>query len=164
MSARSIYLYPDLILRKPTKIIKRLSSYHHRVMRDLIEALRGQPGGIGIAAPQIGYPERIAVVDVRKKDPAKTLHNLINPVILSKSEEKIGREGCMSLPDFTGNVRRAQKIKIAWRDEFFCERQMETEGIEAICIQHEVDHLDGFLFIDKVASMDRDVFRRKKYL
>ena len=164
MPARSICLYPESILRKPAKFVKKLTTYHRNVIRDLLDTLRLQPGGIGIAAPQIGYADQIAIVDVRKKDSSKRLHVMINPIILSVTNSQTGREGCMSLPDYTGNVSRAQKIKVKWRNELFEECEMTTEGIEAICIQHEIDHLNGLLFIDKVASMDRDVFRRKKYL
>ena len=123
-----------------------------------------QPGGIGIAAPQIGYGERIAVVDLSKKEKGRQLLTLINPTILGQTGEYFGREGCMSIPDFTGNVKRALSIKFRWWDKNFIEHVMSTDGLEAVCIQHEIDHLDGLLFIDRVGSMMKDVFKRKKYL
>ena len=164
MPIRSIRIYPGSVLRVQTKRIHALTDYHHRVITDLIDTLKVQPGGIGIAAPQIGYPVCIAVVDVSKKDKAKQLMVMVNPEILSSSGEKVSREGCMSIPDFTGNVKRATQICVRWYDRNFTMYEKTTDGLEAICIQHEIDHLNGYLFLDHVSSMNRDVFRRKKYL
>ena len=147
-----------------TKPVLRLTPFHRHVILDLTDTLRVQPGGIGIAAPQIGYSVRIAMVDVTKKDPHKKRLILINPEIIKGEGEWCGREGCMSVPDYTGNVKRLQRIRMRWQDENGALREMETEGIEAVCIQHEIDHLNGILFLDRVSSLARDVFRRKKYL
>lgn len=164
MAVRAIRLYPDRVLRVGTKAVEKLGPHHERVIKDLIDTLGAQRGGIGIAAPQIGYLDRIAVVDVSSRDPSKKRLILVNPEIKGRAGEQIGREGCMSLPDYTGNAKRASRITVKWRDENFIEQVMETDGIEAICIQHEVDHLSGLLFLDRVGSLARDIFRRKKYL
>ncbi len=164
MAVHSIRLFPDLILKRPAKPILRFTRFHAQVIRHSIDTLKVQPGGIGIAAPQIGYSVRIAVVDVSKKDRHKKRLILINPEIIKGAGETVGREGCMSVPDYTGNVKRMPWVHIRWRDPQFILREMETEGIEAICIQHEIDHLNGFLFLDRVTSLTKDVFRRKMYL
>ena len=126
--------------------------------------MHAQPGGIGIAAPQIGYSDRIAIVDVSSKEKGGAQLVLINPEIIEASEEVFRREGCMSIPNFTANVKRSASIRIRWNDENFKERELVAHGLQAICIQHEIDHLNGLLFLDKVASLTKDVFRRKRYL
>jgi len=163
MSVHPICLYPHPVLNKPTHPINKLTSHHHHVIYSLLKTLRVQAGGIGIAAPQIGYTEPIIIVDVRTKDKTKHLRVLINPIILKGEGYRIGREGCMSLPDYTGNVKRYTQIRLRWQDEAFKVHEITMTGIEAICIQHEVDHLNGKLFLDRVCSLARDVFRRKRY-
>jgi len=164
MGVHPIRLFPDRVLRTGAKPIPKLTPYHKKIINDLIDTLRIQPGGIGIAAPQIGYSQRIAIVDVSSKDNRRSRLVLINPVVLSGEGESLGREGCMSLPDYTGNVKRMCRIRLRYRDESFTSCELVTDGIEAICIQHELDHLNGYLFIDRVSSLKRDVFRRKRYL
>jgi peptide deformylase len=132
-----------------------------RVARDLIDTMRAFPGCVGIAAPQIGEPVRVAVVDCsehpRAEDPNGLLV-LVNPRIVRAEGAELGREGCLSIPDLTGNVRRATTIAVeAGRVA------VESVGFEARCIQHELDHLDGFLFLDRVESLAHDLFVRKVY-
>jgi peptide deformylase len=132
-----------------------------RVARDLIDTMRAFPGCVGIAAPQIGEPVRVAVVDCsehpRAEDPNGLLV-LVNPRIVRAEGAELGREGCLSIPDLTANVRRATTIAVeAGRVA------VESVGFEARCIQHELDHLDGFLFLDRVESLAHDLFVRKVY-
>lgn len=141
----------------------RFGAFQERVVEDLSDTLYVQPGGIGIAAPQIGYSVRVVLVDASKKDPTKKKIILINPEIVSVEGEKVGREGCMSIPDFTANIKRAIRIWVLAKNAQFEDYEFTSDGIEAICIQHEVDHLNGLLFFDRVNSLTRDVFRRKKY-
>jgi len=121
-----------------------------------------QPGGIGIAAPQVGVLKCVIIIDVSRKIQGKAQLVMINPVITAESDFRIFREGCMSIPDFTANVRRANTIKVEWFDLDMKVNRIETDGLEAVCIQHEVDHLNGILFLDRVSSLKIDVFRRKK--
>lgn len=130
----------------------------------LIKIMRLQPGGIGIAAPQIGILKRIAIVDVSSKVSEAKLHILINPEIMKLDKEVILREGCMSLPDYTANVRRFDKVIVKWQDLAAKTVIYQATGLEARCIQHEIDHLNGVLFVDRVASLNSDIFRRKRYL
>ena len=162
MSVLPIRLFPDPILRTVCKPIRALKPSHQKFLTHLIETLYAQRGGIGIAAPQVGEPIRLALVDVSSKDPAKRREILLNPLIRSWGGQVLSREGCMSLPDYTANVYRAERIVLEWADEKGRLQQRAVSGMEAICIQHEIDHLNGILFIDRVASLKTDVFPRKK--
>ena len=116
---------------------------------------------VGLAAPQIGELVRIVVVDV-SSHPKGSVNNgrllLVNPVVVDSSGSKLGREGCLSIPDLTANVRRARRITVEHAGGTF-----ESSGFEARCVLHEIDHLDGILFLDRVASLVDDVFRRQTY-
>ncbi|MEN2997657.1 MAG: peptide deformylase [Brevinematia bacterium] len=134
---------------------------------DLIETMYNCPGGIGISSPQVGVPKRIIVVDARNNKKTTLTHGLIvliNPKITYSEGKVIVREGCISIPDYTGNVERSAKIVVRGLDRQFRETEIETEGMEAVVIQHEIDHLDGILFIDRIKNLHTDLFRRKKYL
>jgi peptide deformylase len=132
-----------------------------RVARDLIDTMRAFPGCVGIAAPQIGEPVRVAVVDCtghpRAEDPNGLLV-LVNPRIVRAEGAELGREGCLSIPDLTANVRRATAIAVEAGQV-----AVRSVGFEARCIQHELDHLDGILFLDRVESLAHDLFVRKVY-
>jgi peptide deformylase len=131
------------------------------VARDLIDTMRSFPGCVGLAAPQIGELVRVAVVDCsehpRAVDPNGLLV-LVNPRIVRSEGDELGREGCLSIPDLTGNVRRATAIRVEAGPV-----AVESGGFEARCIQHELDHLDGILFLDRVESLAHDLFVRKVY-
>ena len=116
---------------------------------------------VGIAAPQLGLMSRVAVVDVTGHPKAETQSGLLvlaNPRITDREGSEVGREGCLSLPDVTANVRRARRIVVEHAGG-----TVECEGFEARCVQHELDHLDGILFLDRVESLTDDLFRRKRY-
>ncbi len=134
---------------------------------DLIETMYNAPGGIGISAPQVGVHKRIIVVDARYHKKTTVSHGLvvlINPEIVYTEGSVIVREGCMSIPDYTGNVERNNKIVVRGLDRYFKEIEIETEGMEAVVFQHEIDHLNGTLFIDRIKNPSTDLFLRKKYL
>ena len=123
--------------------------------------MRASGHSVGIAAPQIGELSRVAVVDVsghRKAETSNGLLVLVNPRIAQREGSEVGREGCMSLPDVTADVRRATRILVEHAGG-----SVECFGFEARCVQHELDHLDGVLFLDRVESRTDDVFRRKSY-
>ena len=130
------------------------------VIADLLDTMRSFGHCVGIAAPQIGELVRVAVVDCTGHPKAPSNHGelvLVNPVIVAASGSKVGREGCLSIPELTGNVRRATHITVE-ADGL----RVEAEGFEARAIQHEIDHLDGLLFLDRVESLESDVFPRKQ--
>ena len=121
---------------------------------------------VGLAAPQLDHLVRMVVVDVSEHPKATTSHGelvLVSPRVVSEEGSEVAREGCLSIPDLTANVRRATTIAIEARDPAGEPVTVETEGFEARCLLHEIDHLDGILFLDRVDSLATDVFRRKRY-
>jgi peptide deformylase len=131
-----------------------------RVAQDLLDTMRSFVHSVGIAAPQIGESLRVAVVDVTGHRKTTTSHGelvLVNPVIVEASGSEVGREGCLSIPELTANVRRATHVVVEAEG-----LRVETEGFEARALQHEIDHLDGLLFLDRVESLEADVFQRKR--
>lgn len=165
MSVLEILHYPDPRLKEISKNVEEFDSELHQFIADLEETMRAGPGGVGIAAPQVGRLQRIAIVDVSGK-PKTQNHGkliLVNPEITEWHGMKKGREGCMSVPDFTGNVIRAEKIKLKTQDQNGAWHEYELEGFEARAVQHELDHLDGLLFLDRLVSRRSDLFERKVY-
>jgi peptide deformylase len=160
-----ILQYPDERLKQLSEPVEHFDDELRTFIADLEQTMRAGPGGVGIAAPQVGRFQRIAIVDVSSKP--KIRHHgrliLINPEITEWDGMKIGREGCMSVPDYTGNVIRAEKISITACDEFGKQQSYDMEGYEARAVQHEVDHLDGLLFLDRLVSRRNDLFQRKVY-
>jgi peptide deformylase len=136
-----------------------------RVVADLLDTMAAAPRCVGIAAPQIGEEVRIATVDVTGHPKATScagLLVLVNPVIVNAAGTEVGREGCLSIPDFTADVRRATEVVVEATDRGGSPLRVAADGFEARCLQHEIDHLDGILFLDRVESPTQ-VFRRKSY-
>ena len=156
--------FPDPLLRHVSKPVTQFDSKLEVFAKQLVTVMKNQPGGIGIAAPQIGVLKRVAIVDVSPKVPNSSLLILINPEIIKSREVIVLREGCMSLPDFTANVRRFEEIEVKWQDLKGNWQYKIAVSLEARCIQHEIDHLNGLLFLDRVSTLKSDVFRRKRYL
>lgn len=165
MAILEILTYPDPRLKDVSRPVESFDEELRAFIRDLEETMRAGPGGVGIAAPQVGRFERIAIVDVSSKPKIK--HHgrmvLINPEITEWDGFAVGREGCMSVPDYTGNVIRAERVHLEAFDEFGNTLAFDFEGYEARAVQHEIDHLDGLLFLDRLVSRRNDLFRRKVY-
>ncbi|MFQ5451033.1 MAG: peptide deformylase [Nitrospinaceae bacterium] len=165
MAVLEILVYPDRRLKRVSQPVGKFDDSLRSFVADLEETLRAGPGGVGIAAPQVGRFERIVMVDVSGK-PRIPHHGrlvLINPKITFKEGWVVGREGCLSVPDYTGNVHRFERISIQARDENGAEQVYDMEGFEARAVQHEIDHLDGLLFLDRLVSLRNSLFRRKVY-
>lgn len=168
----AVLVYPDSRLRKVSQPVTSFDASLAGLVNALSQHLRNGPPSVGIAAPQVGQFLRVAIVDVssmfeagRKRKPKGTNHGqlvLVNPVITARSGETVGREGCLSVPDYTGNVARAEKIALIAQNELGEQQQYEVSGFEARAVQHEIDHLDGIIFLDRVVN-PREVFRRKNY-
>jgi peptide deformylase len=159
MAVREVLLYPDRRLKQVCPPAQPPDA--ERVAADLLDTMRDLGHCVGIAAPQIGELVRVAVVDVRNHPKGETSNGelvLVNPRVVESSGAEVAREGCLSLPDLTANVRRATHIAVAHAGG-----TLESEGFEARCVLHEIDHLDGVLFLDRVSSLVDDVFRRKIY-
>ena len=158
MPVRDVLLHPHPLLTRRAEPVDPAAA--GPVVRDLLDTMRAFDHCVGIAAPQIGESVRVAVVDCtghRKAPDAQGLLVLVNPVIVDASGSEVGREGCLSIPDFTGDVRRATHVSVEADGV-----RVDAEGFEARALQHEIDHLDGLLFLDRVESLERDVFRRKR--
>jgi len=165
MAVLPLLVYPDERLKQISQPVSGVDEALRTFILDLEETMRAGPGGVGIAAPQVGNFMRIVIVDVSGK-PKIQSHGrlvLINPEILEWNGMAVGREGCMSVPDFTGNVIRAERIKVQALDEQGKLHTYEMNGYEARAVQHEVDHLDGLLFLDRLVSRRNDLFARKVY-
>ncbi len=163
---RPVLLVPDSRLKRPAAPVTAFDEALKTLIFDLEATRRENPGCVGIAAPQIGEMVRVAIMDTslhRKYSAASQGHFvLINPEIIARRGERLGREGCLSLPDFTANVRRAMSVKVRFQDENGEFREVAAEDFESVAFQHEIDHLDGILFLDRVANLATDVFPRKK--
>ena len=136
------------------------------LVQDLVDTMNASPACVGLAAPQIGVSRRAFALDVSRHPKTTVSHGLVvllDPVIAEMHGREIGREGCMSVPDLTANVARAVSIVVRGFTPEGEERTISTEGFEARAFQHEIDHLEGLLILDRVASLATDVFRRKVY-
>ncbi len=167
MAVRAVLRYPHPALKQRARELGRDEGAEAaRVGEDLVDTIRSHPGCVGLAAPQLDEPVRMVAVDVTGHPKATTSHGLlvlVNPLVVAQEGGEVAREGCLSVPHLTANVRRATRIHVSATDPGGDRVAVETEGFEARCLLHEVDHLDGVLFLDRVDSLARDVFRRKRY-
>jgi peptide deformylase len=164
MAVRSVLTYPDPILKQAVASTDPHQAALDSILADLVDTLTHHAGCVGLAAPQVGHSERCIVVDVSRSPRAGENHGLlqlINPVILEASQWKVGREGCLSFPDLLANVKRAQKLRLSALNEKREKVELQCLGFEAVALQHEIDHLDGILFLDRIRS-SKDLFERKK--
>lgn len=163
---RNVLLVPDARLNQPCEGVLLFDEALRSLVRDLEDTMAASPGCVGVAASQVGEMVRVALVDTsghRKHGPLSQGHFvLVNPTIMASQGERTGREGCLSLPDFTANVRRFQSVTVQYQDLDGSPRSVECTDFEAVAMQHEIDHLDGILFLDRVANLSTDVFPRKK--
>ena len=167
MPAAPVLRYPDARLKQRCRPLAFEDEQElvDRVAADLLDTMREQPRCVGLAAPQIGELVRLVAIDVTghpKADSCQGPLVLVNPVVVRASGDELGREGCLSIPDLTANVRRATLVEVEARSPAGEAIGFEANGFEARVVQHELDHLDGILFLDRVASK-QDLFRRKTY-
>ena len=161
MAIRPILTLPDPVLRKTAKPVERVDADLRRLMDDMLLTMYDAPG-IGLAAPQIGVLRRLIVMDPAKDDEPKTPLVMVNPEILDRSDEmRTHEEGCLSIPDFTAEIERPAKTRVAYIDREGKKQEAEFEGIWSTLVQHEIDHLNGVLFIDYLSRLKRDMVVRK---
>jgi peptide deformylase len=167
MAVREVLRYPHPSLKRVAAELDAGDPDAERLARDLLDTMEAFAGCVGIAAPQLDELVRMVVVDVTGHRHAPERANgrlvLVNPRVVEESGGEVGREGCLSIPDLTANVRRATRVTVAARTPAGGEVAVDSEGFEARCLLHEIDHLDGVLFLDRVESLTDDVFRRKNY-
>ena len=166
MAVLDILAYPDERLKRFAEPVESFDEELRTFIGDLEQTMRAGPGGVGIAATQVDRLQRIVIVDcsvARKPVPNHGRLILVNPEVTHWEGMAVGREGCMSVPDYTGNVIRAERISVQSQDERGEPHRYDFEGFEARAVQHEIDHLDGLLFLDRLVSRRNDLFRRKVY-
>ncbi|MGH2758774.1 MAG: peptide deformylase [Actinomycetota bacterium] len=151
MAVLKIRLYPDPVLREPAAPVTDVDDSVRKLVADLTETMRAAPG-VGLAAPQVGVQRRVLVYSLGTEEP---VHALVNPEILERSGEELDDEGCLSIPGLTFPVARAERITVRGLDVDGQQVSMEAEEFEARVIQHEIDHLDGVLFLDRLAPAER---------
>ena len=162
MSNLEIISLPDPILRQKSAPVEDITDETRRFMDRMLKAMYAAPG-IGLAAIQVGEPRRIVTLDVARDDEAKRPIFLVNPEIVWSSEDERAtyEEGCLSIPDYYAEVERPAKVRVRYLDRDGKEQEQEVDGLLATCIQHEVDHLNGVLFIDYLSKLKRDLVVRK---
>jgi peptide deformylase len=167
MAVQKILLYPHPLLKKVSQPIQHFDREIAGLVQDLLDTMQAGPGSVGVAAPQIGALLRLCVIDVsRSKLGRDTNHGLLvmaNPEIVAREGAAIMREGCMSVPDYTGDVERATRIVVQYHDAGGTPQEIDASDFEAVAIQHELDHLDGLLFLDRIVSVKTGLFRRKSF-
>jgi peptide deformylase len=167
VAVRRVVRYPARVLKGLTGPVGSIGDRERQLAADLVDTMYDSPGCVGLAAPQIGVPSRAFAMDVsvmRKPPPGN--HGLVvlfDPELLLADGSDYRREGCMSVPDYTCDVRRATSVVVRGVSPEGEHRVVEAEGFEARAVQHELDHLEGLLILDRVASARTDVFRRKRY-
>jgi peptide deformylase len=157
MALKEIITIPDPVLRENCSPIEDITPELKTLMQDMLETMYDAPG-VGLAAPQINIPIRLIVMDAaQKEDDEKEPIIMINPKILSSSDEfSLYEEGCLSIPEYFAEIERPAIVKVGYRDEEGKEQERECEGLLATVVQHEIDHLDGVLFIDYLSKLRRD--------
>ncbi len=163
MAVLDILTWPDPRLKAQAQPVEHIDEALLRFIADLEQTMRAGPAAVGIAAPQVGRAQRIVIVDASARK--NIMHHgrlvLINPEISAWEGYAVGREGCLSVPDYTGNVIRAERVTVEALDECGQAQRYHMEGFEARVAQHEIDHLDGLLFLDRLVSRRNDLFRRQ---
>lgn len=163
MALREIRTYPDPVLRKKTSRIERIDSSLDRLIEDMVETMHAAPG-VGLAANQVGVPLQLAVIDLSSRENEEQRYPLLiilNPEILAMEGSIIEEEGCLSIPEYAEKVKRAARVKVRAQDRTGKQFELEAEGLLAKALQHEIDHLNGLLFVDKLSPLKKSFFKRR---
>lgn len=163
MAVRDIKKYPDPVLRHKTSRVEHIDNSINQLIDDMVETMHAAPG-VGLAANQVGMPFQIAVIDLGMREKSEWPHELIviiNPEVLSTEGVVIEEEGCLSIPEYVEKVKRATKIKVRAQDRTGRLFEIEAEGLLAKALQHEIDHLNGLLYIDRLSPLKKNIFKRR---
>ncbi len=161
MAAREIKVYPEQILRKVSNPVNKITSEVRELIDDMLDTIHGDTPGVGLAAVQIGVLKRVITIDPSLGDDEKQVMVLINPELDEFEGNSLFEEGCLSVPEYYAEIERVEKIHVKALDKQGNEQEFSTDGLLARIIQHEMDHLNGKLFIDHMPKVKRDVFKRK---
>jgi len=157
---RRILTYPDPTLKKIAAAVPNIDGTLVGTIEDMVETMYAAPG-VGLAAPQVGLSQRVIVLDIDPENKGKHLIKLINPVIAEREGEIVWEEGCLSVRDFTAEVRRAARVLVRGYTPDQKEIAIEGDDLLAVALQHEIDHLEGKLFLDRLSRLKRDLYRRR---
>ena len=161
MAVRDILIIPDKRLRLKSEAVQTVDKPLRALIEDMFETMYAAPG-IGLAAIQIGVPKRVVTMDLAKKDDPKQPQVFINPEVVWSSEEKATyEEGCLSIPEYYEEVERPKTVKVKFLDADLKPQEIEATGLLATCLQHEIDHINGVLFIDHISKLKRDMVMKK---
>jgi len=161
MTIKPLIILPDPLLRQASKPIERIDTETQRLADDMLETMYDAPG-IGLAAVQIGVPRRMLVIDVSREGEEKAPLVFINPEIVASSDDRsVYEEGCLSIPDYYAEVERPARVTVKYLDRDGKEQLTEAHGLLATCVQHEIDHLNGVLFIDYISRLKREMVIKK---
>jgi len=160
MAIRTILHYPDPRLRQKALPVERITPEIERLIDDMAETMYAAPG-VGLAATQIGEPHRIFIIDIASEDEPSDLKVFVNPEIIEKTGEEVGPEGCLSFPGVSEDIKRAAKVRVRALGRDGEPFELEAEELLAVAIQHENDHLDGVLMIDRVGMLKKRIIQRK---
>ncbi|MGH7931219.1 MAG: peptide deformylase [Candidatus Binatia bacterium] len=161
MAFLEIRKYPDTVLNQVASPVKNITGDTLNLIEDMLDTMYAAPG-VGLAAPQVGISQRVIVLDIEHENSHKQVYKLINPVITRAEGEVVWEEGCLSVIDFTAEVKRAAHVEVVAFDYDENELKIEAEGLLAVALQHEIDHLDGKLFIDRISRLKREIYSRKR--
>jgi peptide deformylase len=161
MTIKPLIILPDPLLRQVSKPVERVDSDLQRLADDMLDTMYDAPG-IGLAAVQIGVPRRMLVIDVSREGEEKQPLVVINPEIVTSSDERsVYEEGCLSIPDYYAEVERPATVSVKYLDRNGKEQMVEADSLLATCLQHEIDHLNGVLFIDHISRLKREMVIKK---
>ena len=161
MSVKKILIEPNKLLRQVSKNVDKVGDEERALMDDMLDTMYDAPG-IGLAAIQIGVPKRIIVMDISRDENKKEPRCFVNPVIKNKNEEKAKyEEGCLSVPDQFAEIERPNTCEVEYLDYYGKKQLLKADGLLATCIQHEMDHLEGILFIDYLSKLKKSMIIKK---
>lgn len=166
MTVLKLYEYPEPVLKKKAEKVTKVDADVQKLLDDMLETMYAS-AGVGLAAPQIGVSKRIVVIDVEQEDDDNGVKSgnplfLVNPEIIWRSEDKVcGEEGCLSVPKQRAEVERNAQVKVRYLDYNGNEQEILGDGLLAVCLQHELDHLDGVLYIDRISRLKRQMLLKK---
>ena len=161
MTTLKIYTAPDPVLKKVAAPVTAVTDETRTLLNDMLETMYAAPGS-GLAAPQVGVSQRLIVVDVSRDKENPTPYKMVNPEIIAVSDEDSSyEEGCLSLPQHYADVVRPARVTVRYLDENGKSNTLEADGLLATCIQHEIDHLEGILFVDHISALKRNIILRK---
>jgi peptide deformylase len=163
MAIRTIRVYPDPVLRNKTTRVEKVDESLDDLIQDMVETMHAAPG-VGLAANQVGVPLQLAVIDLSAREDAGDRHPLlvlINPEIISSGGTAVEEEGCLSIPDYSEKVKRAASVRVRAQDRKGKTFELDAEGLLAKALQHEIDHLNGLLFVDRLSPLKKSIFKRR---